>query len=451
MLTLQLTDLVTLTQGRLVGEDLSFSSVSTDTRTLKPGDLFIALTGPNFNGNRFAMRAMSLGACAVVVDHELPDQIPQVIVNNTLEALQQLSQAWRMRSGAMVVGVTGSNGKTTVKEMIASVLSTQGKTLKTQGNFNNHIGVPLTLLRLQEEKLAVVEMGASASGEIATLAALVRPNIGVVTNCAQAHLVGFGSHEGVAKAKGELFESLSEDGVAIINRDDPFAAFWLSCVKNGSVISFGFNVEADVTAEQNETGQWQISTPVGSFELKMPLTGKHNVSNAMAAAAVGVALGINSEEIAFGLEQVQPVIGRLTFVNGVNGSQIIDDTYNANPASFAAAIDVLVQSKGEHWMVIGDMAELGENADEIHADLGLKAREAGVDYLYACGEKSRSAAASFGLNSFFFEDQEDLIKKLSEQITGDVTVLVKGSRAMKMERVVEALSDSNNNNMRQSV
>ena len=428
---MRLSEAAQIVGGHHMGDDVAFSAVSTDTRQINSGDLFVALKGPNFDGNEFALRSMSAGACGVIVEREFAAQVPAVVVNDSLQALQKLSSEWRLRCDAVIAGVTGSNGKTTVKEMLASILTGAGKTLKTQGNLNNHIGVPLTLLRLQDERYAVIEMGANHPGEISQLAKLANVDVAIVTNCADAHLEGFGSREGVAHAKGELFETLKPTGTAIINFDDPFNALWRELAGGRRVIGFGFDLKADVRADLNADGTWQMKTPAGSFVLNLPLPGRHNVQNALAATAAAVAMEIDLAVISEGLTSVSQVGGRLRFEDGLQGSRVIDDTYNANFASFAAAIDVLINQPGKHWLVMGDMAELGADSARLHSDLGQLARREGIERLYACGPLSRHAAEAFGDGARHYENQNSMLGDLTSDLTESVTVLVKGPAVCK--------------------
>lgn len=430
--------------GVVNGDDAEFSGVSIDTRTLQPGELFVALNGEHADGHEYVRRAATLGATGALVERLTDPSYPQVQVADSLAALQHYASDWRAGLRLPVVGVTGSNGKTTVKEMLASILGKLGDTLATQGNFNNHIGVPLTLLRLDaSHDYAVVEMGASHAGEIALLTRMARPDVGVITNAGTAHLEGFGSREGVARAKGELFADLASDGTAIINADDVYAPLWQELSGDRKRLLFGLDNTADVTARALEPDgtrtRFRLVTPRSEAAVELPLAGRHNVMNALAAAAAASALAVPAAAIAAGLAGVSPVSGRLRARQAASGAHIIDDSYNANPGSLKAALSVLSTQPGELWLVLGDMAELGQTAGQAHAEAGRAARIAGVRRLYAVGELSKQAVCAFGEGGRHFDDQHDLIATLQSCLTPQVTLLVKGSRSAHMDRVVDAL------------
>ncbi len=428
----------------MIGQDVPFNGVCTDSRSIVPGSLFIALRGPNHDGHQHVAAAAGAGAVALLVEHSVDCVVPQIIVPDTRLALGQLAASWRQELATPLLAITGSNGKTTVKEMCAAILGEAGNTLATRGNLNNDIGMPLTLLRLQREhQYGVIEMGANHPGEIAYLTALARPQVAIINNAAAAHLEGFGSLEGVARAKGEIFEGLGENGVAIINADDQFAPLWRELTTEKSSISFGLEQAADVTAKwQGDIygSRLEVTTPVDEFRVDLALPGRHNVMNALAAIAAATALNIDSQQIVAGLESMKAVGGRLQARCGVNGATVLDDSYNANPDSMRAGLQVLAECAGERYLALGDMGELGDDAAELHRQVGDEARRSGIDRLYACGELSRGAADAFGENGHFFEQQQQLIEALLPEMKNDVTVLVKGSRSSRMERVVEALS-----------
>lgn len=429
--------------ARLEGGDAEFFGVSTDSRAIESGMLFVALRGPNHDGHDHVANAHEAGAVAALVERPLPIAIPQLVVADTRLALGRLAAAWRKQLQTPLVAVTGSNGKTTVKEMCAAILSRAGATLATQGNLNNDIGVPLTLLRLSPaHRFGVIEMGANHPGEIAYLTALAAPQVAIITNAAPAHLEGFGSVEGVARAKGEIFAGLSEDGVAVINADDDFAGLWRELSAGHRSLRFGLAKPADVGARglgDVHGSELEVLTPLGGFHLNLPLPGRHNIMNALAAITAGLALNIEFADIAAGLESLSTVKGRLTTRAGLNGATILDDSYNANPASLHAGLEVLATCDGLRLLALGDMGELGENAEALHSQAGLAARELGIDGLYATGRLSHSASEAFGEGGHFYDQQQQLIEALLPQLRRDVTVLVKGSRSSHMERVVEAL------------
>jgi len=428
--------------ARWAGNDVMLQGVSTDTRTLQAGQLFVALRGPHFDGHDYLAEAKAKGAAACMVEKPVAN-CPALIVSDTRLALGKLARAWRRRFAIPLIAVTGSNGKTTVKEMLASILVQQGNALATRGNLNNDIGLPLTLFRLDEQQAsAVVEMGANHAGEIAYLTRLAEPDIAIITNAAPAHLEGFGSLEGVAKAKGEIFQGLGNHGTAIINADDRFAPLWRDLAKNNQQLTFGLHQPADISAhwQAGDRGsQLRVTTPQGEMELHLALLGEHNVMNALAAIAAAQAAGMPLAVIKAGLERMQPVPGRLQLKPGRNGSRIIDDTYNANPASLAAAIQVLAGFAGQTILVLGDMGELGEDALSLHATAGRAAKAADIDALYSVGSMAQAAAQAFGEGAQSFTDQASAIAALQPKLTSHVTVLLKGSRLSHMERVVDAL------------
>ncbi|MDH5361526.1 MAG: UDP-N-acetylmuramoyl-tripeptide--D-alanyl-D-alanine ligase, partial [Gammaproteobacteria bacterium] len=430
--------------GRLHGSDTSFRGVSTDTRSITPGSLFVALRGERFDAHDYIVQAAEQGAAAVMVGHIVETDLPQLVVDDTRLGLGRLAAAWRARFQLPLVAVTGSNGKTTVKEMLASILGATGDAvLATAGNFNNDIGMPLTLLRLQaQHQAAVIEMGANHHGEIDYLTHLARPTVALITNAGQAHLEGFGSVEGVSRAKGEIYAGLVADGTAVINADDDYAGYWLSLNTKRQCITFGLNSDADVRAEiENENGVQCLSlhTPLGDCLIHLQLPGRHNVLNALAATAAAIAAGADLQMVRQGLESVAAVNGRLRLRPGLQGAIVIDDTYNANPSSLAVGLEVLTARAGRRILVLGDMGELGPEAEAMHREMGELARKMGVDALYTSGELSRSAVQSFGDNAVHFDNKENLISALKEQLGEGVTLLVKGSRRMRMEEVVAAL------------
>ena len=431
-------------KGRLDGADRIFDGVSTDTRTLQNGELFVALNGPNFDGSDYVPQASEKGAAAAVVAGKVDCDIAQIRVDDTRRALGRLGASWRREQSAVVIGITGSNGKTTLKELTASCLSQTAPTLATAGNLNNDIGMPLMLTRIEpEHRYAVIEMGANHAGEIKYLASLAEPDVVAITNAGAAHLEGFGSVEGVAHAKGEILRSKVRPGVAVLNADDKYFGLWRSWVADIEVLSFGIDTAADVTAADIVTDAggtaFELRLPGASVDIRLALPGRHNVRNACAAAAIATAVGVAPEQIQAGLEAVKPVGGRLQPHTGINGAVVYDDSYNANPVSVTAAAEFLAGLEGEGWFVLGDMKELGADEAGIHAEVGHAIRKAGVDRLFATGELCREATQAFGANASWFESHDALIDALRASVTANVNVLVKGSRSMQMEQVVEAL------------
>ena len=434
--------------GRWIGADVKFHGVVNDTRKLPVGALYVALHGEHFDGHDFVAAARMAGAAAALVGRVVNDPLPQIVVENPRLALGRLAAIWRERFRGPLIAITGSNGKTTVKEMVRAILAQSGPTLATIGNLNNDIGAPLTLLRLEPafHRAVVVEMGANHPGEIAFLAALARPTVAVVNNAGPAHLEGFGSVAGVAQAKGEIYDALSADGVAIINADDPHASLWRKLTKKRNVLDFGLIQPAAISARILEVlgaaggTRIRLRTPVGETELTVFLPGQHNVMNTLAAAAAALGAGASLAAVATGLAAVDGVAGRLRPCPGRNGTQIIDDTYNANPASLRAALEVLATFPGKRCLVLGDMAELGPGAAALHAEVGETARKLGIEILLGCGSLSREAVAVFGAGAKHYLDLESLVTALEGQLCPGLTVLVKGSRSAGMERVVRLLA-----------
>ena len=432
--------------GTLQGTDLRFRGVSTDTRTLKQGELFFALQGPNFDGAAFVKAAAERQASGVVVPVPVDADIPVIVVDDTLRALGLLAAEWRRQMPATVIGITGSNGKTTLKEMLASCLALAADTLPTQGNLNNEIGVPLMLARLgKDHRYAVIEIGANHAGEIARLTALVQPKIVAITNAAPAHLEGFESVDGVAHAKGEILTSEVPPETVILNADDEFFPYWCSLVPNVDVISFGLAPQAEFHASDvyaTEYGSaFTLHMPDGELQIALPLFGAHNVLHACAAAAIASSLGIDETQIKKGLETVEPVAGRLQPVTSVSGDTLYDDSYNANPVSVVAAAKFLAAQPGVSWLVLGDMAELGDDAADLHASVGRDLKSVGIDHLAATGDLCRHTVAAFGEDGLWFANQDEMIEMLRASLDGNNNILVKGSRSMGMEYVVTALQN----------
>ena len=435
--------------GRLIGEDHPFGEVSTDSRRLQAGALFVALRGANFDGADFAAAAADAGAVGAVVERRLPLAIPQILVADTLGALQRLARAWRAAFELPVVAVAGSNGKTTCKEMSAAILARMGPCMATRGNLNNHIGVPLTLMRLDAaHRSAVVELGANRRGDIAALMPLVRPTVAVITNAGAEHLQGFGDLDGVAAGEGEAVACLEADATAVLNADDPYVPFWRSLSAARRIASFGLCAAADFCATNPHQGiergefvtRFSLECPLGEASITLHAGGIHNVMNAVAAAAASAAAGASLAAIVAGLGEFRAVAGRLQLKPGARGSWIIDDSYNANPSSVRAGLDVLNASSGAKWLVFGDMGELGGTTDASHADIGAYARAKGVARLFALGALTPRAVETFGSGAEWFADAEALIRRLQAELAPGVTVLIKGSRVNRLERVVEALT-----------
>jgi len=439
-------------RGQLLGTDIEVDGVSIDTRTLKPGNLYIAIAGQQFDGHDFIAQAEQAGAVALLVSKPSTSLLPQILVDDTHLALAELAGFWRKSLPVKIAGVTGSNGKTTVKEMIAAIFATQGQTLHTKGNLNNDIGVPLTLLQLSaEHRYAVIEMGANHIGEIAYTSRYAQAEVSVITNVGAAHLEGFGSIEGVAKTKGEIIESLAPSGVAVLNRDDAFYDFWQQMAGTRHTVSFGFSPAAEVRATEisNALKNGRFLTRfdclaggnMQAFELA--LAGEHNVRNALAATAVALQFGISLADCARGLQTLKPVTGRMQPLQGRQGNIVIDDTYNANPSSLQAALDSLDSCCNDPaWLVLGAFGELGPDSPDLHRQMGEMIKRKGIERLFATGTDAKQTATAFGAGGEYFDSQEQLILALNQALTGNETILVKGSRAQKMENVVAALVDN---------
>jgi UDP-N-acetylmuramoyl-tripeptide--D-alanyl-D-alanine ligase len=437
--------------GRLKGADAPYTSVSSDTRTIGQGALFVALRGPNFNGNEFVSAAWAAGAAGALVDGEQPAALPQIIVADTQTALERAGNGWREQFTIPVVGVAGSNGKTTAKEMTAAILGRIDAT----------------------HRFAVVEMGANRGGEVAALVRIARPTVGMITNAGAEHLEGFGSIEGVARAEGEMVEGLAPTATAVINADDEFADLWRTLTK-AHVVTFGVHAPADFKAADVRTTigpegfltHFTLACPLGSTAIALHMGGRHNIANALAAASAAAAAGAKLEHIAAGLGAMRAVAGRLQFKKALGGAWIIDDSYNANPSSMRAGIEVLAELEGAKWLVIGDMAELGEYAAAAHTEIGEFARAHGVERLFAMGGLAKLAVDSFGAGAQWFPDAQTLASELVRSlaasgaggaadagagphptVAGDahpaaasgVRLLIKGSRVNRLERVVDTL------------
>ena len=434
--------------GELLGEDVVFSSVSTDTRSLKRGDLYLALVGENFDGNNFIDEAMRAGADSAVISRQVKSQLPAVRVTDTRVAFAKLANMNRQRSAAKIIALTGSQGKTTVKDMLGSILNNSADCLTTKENFNNTIGVPLTLLKIEKKhKYAVIEMGASAPAEIAFSVSATEPDIALITNASPAHIEGFGSLQGIVTAKGEIIDGLKKDGVMVLNADDAYVSDWSARAAGKRSVRFSYeNTAGDaqyfasqIIWQGDGTSNFNLHTPKGEQALSIRFLGKHNVLNAIAASAVAMEAGASLTDIEKGLVELNPVPGRLSRLLGMNGCDLIDDSYNASPESFSAAIDVLSRFPGQKILVMGDMKELGIDTDSAHRSIGRNAADAGIDGLWATGEKSKLAIDAYACNGRHFEDKEELIKALINITNSDLTILIKGSRSEKMDEVVAAL------------
>ncbi|KAB2899990.1 MAG: UDP-N-acetylmuramoyl-tripeptide--D-alanyl-D-alanine ligase [Dokdonella sp.] len=444
MLSCRLAELASWSGGRLHGADVAVAGVAIDSRQPQPGALFVALKGERHDGHDFAADARAHGAAALLVERKLALDLPQLVVADCQRALGEIARALRLRSRARVIGITGSNGKTTVKTLLAEILSRHGRTHVSAGNFNNEIGLPLSLLAMPADTdYAVLEMGAGKPGDIAWLAHIAQPDAALVNNVAPAHLQRMGSLQGVAETKGAIYRALPPDGLAVINADDSFADYFTLLASGRRILRYGLlrsaQISAALDADAPESGRFRLLTPSSGCAIELPLRGRHNVANALAASALAFGLGVPLATIQAGLEGATPVPGRLARSTHASGALLIDDSYNANPGSFAAAIATLASEAGERVLVMGDMAELGEDAPRLHGEVGALARRSGIERLYAVGPLAQHACEAFGAGARHFPTQDALVAALREELRADVSVLVKGSRSSAMERVLRAL------------
>lgn len=444
--------IIELTQAEVLHpSSLSIAALSKDTRTLNAGDLYLALRGENFNGHQFVAQAFEKNAAAALVEEFQPEvKITQLKVTDSLLALGQIAAFNRDQFTGPVVAITGSAGKTTVKQLMGSVLAQQFNTLMTEGNLNNHIGAPLTLLEINNQHTAaVIELGASAVGEIAYTAQWVKPQVAIITNAAAAHIAGFGSLQNIVQTKGEILDFIQPNGVAVLNADDEFYSQWEKrALRNfdAEIISFGFSEQADVRALNINCSltesTFDLYYHTQTYPVRLPLLGEHNVRNALAVAAAAFSLNISAEKIVAGLQAVGSVTGRLQWLKGSKGQQILNDAYNANPASIKAAISVL-KSAESNWLVLGDMAELGPNELAEHAAIGRFARKQGIQHLLATGKLSKSTVEAFGAGAHWFATKEELVHFLQHNTQAKDVILVKGSRSAGMENVISGLQKNN--------
>jgi UDP-N-acetylmuramoyl-tripeptide--D-alanyl-D-alanine ligase len=433
------------TGGRLVGADRVVDGVATDTRALPGGDaMFIALKGEQFDGHAHVQAAIDGGCVAALVARELAIDAPQVVVADTERALAAFAAAVQRERSTTVLAITGSNGKTSVKTLLLSILQQVGSAYASPGNRNNEIGLPLAVLDAPDDaRFAVYEMGAGKPGDIAYLTAIARPDVSLVNNIAPAHLERMGSLLGIAGTKGAIYDALPADGVAVVNADDDFAAYFIERVADRRVLRFGLDTAADVQARDirldADGARFVLAAPGGDIAIALPMPGRHNVRNALAAAAIALAVGASLDQVRAGLEAVQPVAGRLVAHALRSGAVLVDDSYNANPGSLAAAIDTLANSGNEAWLVLGDMRELGADEIALHARAGQQAKAAGIARLFALGELSAHAVAAFGDGAQAFDSHDVLADALAAGLRPGVRVLVKGSRGSAMDCIVKAL------------
>lgn len=450
MIDLALHEISQLVKGELYGTDKVISHVGIDTRTLADKALYVAIKGERFDGHDFIAQAESSGAGALLLSQKVASKLPQIIVKDTRRALAELAAEIRKRADVKLCAMTGSNGKTTVKEMISAILAVKSSVLSTLGNFNNDIGVPLTLLRLKpEHEFAVIEMGANHADEIAYSSYYAKPDVALITNAAAVHIEGFGCIDGVASAKAEIIESLSENGIAILNTDDDYFNLWRAIAGQRTCLTFGLNSIADIRAENIKssvkkaqfTSTFDLLIKGKKKTINLALAGEHNVKNALAASAACTALGVDIEQIKQGLEQLGAVSGRMQLSVSEAGYQVINDSYNANPASLQVALDAAKDSEKEFWLALGEFSELGSASKQVHIDMGLQIKQAGVKRLFTTGELTKGTVKAFGDGASYYTTQAELIAEIQKEINSDVMLLVKGSRSQKMEVVVGSLID----------
>jgi len=425
--------------------DVAITGTAIDSRKVFLGSLFVAIAGERVDGHDYIAAARKAGASAALVSVKQHDPLPQLVVADVVKAFAALATFWRQQSHARIVAVTGSNGKTSVKEMIAAILRQSGNVIATQGNLNNDLGVPLTLTRLTAlTDFAVIEMGASRRGDILRLVEMAQPQFSLINNVGPAHLEGFGDLMGVAKAKAEIYYGLTDDGVGVINADMDFVDAWKEVLANRKSLSFALDNDADITAKdlQMDTSSSHFMVELaGEFHyINVPLPGRHNVANALAAITITHAMGISAEAMVKGLASVAAVPHRLQLRKGLNQSQLIDDSYNANPGSYKQALATLATFSGQHWLVLGDFGELGADSEQLHSQMGVDAKSAGVKRLWTVGVQSKNACETFGAGAQHFDDVAALETVLKQTITQDVTCLIKGSRFMQLDKLADSLA-----------
>jgi len=443
---MKLTLLAHILNGTLIGDDGVFRAVSIDSRTVQKGDCFFAIQGEFFDGHDFIADVEKKNAAVIIVDRDVNSKTPIITVNNTRQALIDLARFYRKNATIPIAAITGSCGKTTTRALLENILKQKGQVLASKKSFNNDIGLPLTLLQLNSSQdFAVLEIGTNHPGEIAQLTSIAKPTVATITMVAPVHVEHFGDVDAIAREKGAIFDGLSDDGVAVINADDRYCDLWNEIADHRQVIMFSTERPADVVAkdiglEKNGCATFTLVLPNKSASIALPLLGEHNITNALAAAAMAFSMGASIEEIKKGLETVVPEQGRLIEKMGFAGALIIDDSYNANPASVRAAIQVLIKKSDHPILVLGDMAELGDMAKTAHEEMGVFAKMAGVKQLFCYGNNSFYTAEKFGKNAQHFDDYQQLIDALKKTLTLNTAVLIKGSRSMRMEKVVEGVS-----------
>jgi UDP-N-acetylmuramoyl-tripeptide--D-alanyl-D-alanine ligase len=448
MRTVELSQLAQWCEGRLLGNDVSVSGISTDSRDDLHGALFVALKGERFDAHEFVAQAKANGAVALLTHRPVDSDLPTILCADTEEALGEIAAGLARTRPAVVLALTGSNGKTSVKTLLHAILSHAGKAYVNPGNRNNEIGLPLAVIDAPEDaQFAIYEMGAGKPGDIAYLTSIVTPNIALVNNIAPAHIERMGSLLGIAETKGAIYEALPDDGLAVVNVDDAFCPYFLERIAGRSVLRFGLENNADITAgkivSDADGVRFELITPAGRAEVALQMPGRHNILNALAATAMALAAGAPLEAVVAGLQSARPVAGRQDGKQLANGAVLIDDSYNANPGSVLAGIAALTASCAldgrQSLLVLGDMAELGDTAVDLHAQIGASAKSQGIAGMMTCGVLSAAASEAFGSGARHFSDRAALIAVLNGSLQGNQRLLVKGSRSSRMDEVVNAL------------
>lgn len=448
MRTVELSQLAHWCEGRLLGDDVPISGISTDSRDDLHGALFVALKGERFDAHEFVAQAKANGAAALLTHRPVDSDLPTILCADTEEALGEIAAGLARTRPAVVLALTGSNGKTSVKTLLHAILLHAGKAYVNPGNRNNEIGLPLAVIDAPEDaQFAIYEMGAGKTGDIAYLTTIVTPNIALVNNIAPAHIERMGSLLGIAETKGAIYEALPDDGLAVVNVDDAFCPYFLERIAGRSVLRFGLENNADVTAGKIVSGadgvRFELITPAGRAEVALQMPGRHNILNALAATAMALAAGAPFEAVLAGLQSARPVAGRQDGKQLANGAVLIDDSYNANPGSVLAGIAALTAACAldgrQSLLVLGDMAELGDTAVDLHAQIGTAAKSQGIAGMMTCGVLSAAASEAFGSGARHFTDRAALIAVLNGSLHGNQRLLVKGSRSSRMDEVVNAL------------
>lgn len=444
-MTIILSELSALLACEAPLNDCEVTATAIDSRKVELGSLFVALKGQSVDGHDYIASARKAGACAALVSSKQDDELPQLVVTDVVKAYGKIASYWRQQSNAKVVAITGSNGKTTVKEMVAAITKQCGSVIATQGNLNNELGVPLTLTRLNDfTDYAVIEMGANHTGEIAKLVAMAQPDVALINNVAAAHLEGFGDINGVASAKAEIYAGLSTQATAIVNNDMPFIDDWQAVLKDKHIITFGIENDADITAHNlqldPDASHFMVKLDDEFHHINLPLPGLHNVANALAAISVTKALGVPPAAMVTGLSSMTSVPHRLQLRVGVNGSHLLDDSYNANPGSYQKALQALTAFHSQHWLVLGDFAELGVTSESVHYQMGIDAHKAGITRLWTIGEQSQKASQAYGDGAQHFDSVSELENQLKSELKDGVTCLIKGSRFMQLDKLADALA-----------